>query len=384
MKRATKRGVRKARKFGEQQQFVRLMNPVSQHFPAFILGNALKWECMAHDALQRANMDAAQSLEPFGGLLDMHAAEYKDPAATEKWRTFRGLVKEHCPDQFIVTGGSATGKTLVIAGAGPSLRDHASEYCDGADEVWGCNSAATWLHENGHKVTHGFTVDQTPAMLNEWENAPPVEYLLATTVHPHLTEHLQKLGHPVRFFHNFVGIQGDDFEWPDEDGKPTKMMREDWMYAMLFPSTVRAGSGLNAVTRAIDVACYMDFEKIWVLGADCALRTTAPSPFEAPFGSPEHIEWLTKHTVMHADGGHALASGATAQTITGEIDGREWTTKMDLMISAVWLAKMKRRLGDRIEYIGDTLPNALAGKDDAFLDRLPQMIGTDGKPIMVP
>jgi len=59
----------------------------------------------------------------------------------------------------------AKGQHIVICGAGPSLADHAHEYCPAADQVWGCNSALPWLAENGHKVTHGFTVDQTPEML---------------------------------------------------------------------------------------------------------------------------------------------------------------------------------------------------------------------------
>jgi hypothetical protein len=382
--RASKGSVRKARKFGAQRQEVKLSNPVAHHHPSFIMGNALKWECMAHDALIRENHDAALSLEPYGGLVDMRASGFADPAKAEKWREFRRLVAEHVPDKFVVEAGSKEGKTVVICGAGPSLRDTAAEWVPKGDDVWGCNSAAVWLHDNGHRVTHGFTVDQTPAMINEWENAPPAEYLIASSVHPHLTEHLQKLGHHVRFFHNFVGIQGDDMEWPNDKRDLIKMGREDWMYAVLYPGTVRAGSGLNATTRAIDVACYMGYEKIYVLGADCALRTTAPVPNGVPFGSFEHVAWLTNHTVMHADGGHALASGATAQTMTGIIDGREWTTKVDLMISAVWLTKMKRRLGDRLEFIGDVLPNALAHKSDRFLNRLPTLVDSSGKAIMVP
>lgn len=384
MKASKKSVARKARKFGEQRQSIRLSNPVSHLHPAFVFGNALRWECMAHDALIAASPEAAQSLEPFGGILEMYESDFADPQKTEKWREFRRLVDQHVADRFVVTEGSAAGKTLVICGAGPSLSETATEWCAKGDHVWGCNSALTYLYDRGHKVTHGFTVDQTPAMCNEWASAPPVEYLLATTVHPHLTELVQSKGNRVRFFHNYVGIAGGDMEWPDERGEMVKMMREDWMYAVLFPGSVRAGSGLNATTRAIDVAMFMGYDKVYVLGADCALKTTAECPYDATFGSPEHMDWLTKHVVMHADGGNALASGATAQTMTGEIDGRVWTTKVDLMISAVWLAKMKKRLGDRIEYIGDVLPNALAGKDDAFLDRLPTLVGTDGTPIMVP
>jgi hypothetical protein len=84
---------------------------------------------------------------------------------------------------------------------------------------------------------------------------------------------------------------------------------------------------------------------------------------------------------MHADGGHALTSGATSTTMGGEIDGRYWETKPDMLITAVWMAQMKQALPDRIDLIGDTLPNALVDKDQAFLDRLPALTGSDGKPV---
>ena len=71
---------------------------------------------------------------------------------------------------------------------------------------------------------------------------------------------------------------------------------------------------------------------------------------------------------MHADGGHALASGATAVTLGALIDGRHWETKPDMVITAQWLVRMKRALGDRLTLVGDTLPNALMDKDPVFLE----------------
>ena len=58
----------------------------------------------------------------------------------------------------------------------------------------------------------------------------------------------------------------------------------------------------------------------------------APKPEEGP---EAHNRWLRESVVMHADGGHALTSGATAITLTGVIDGREWLTKPD-MITELW------------------------------------------------
>lgn len=302
--------------------------------------------------------------------------------------------------QSVVQHDSALGQHLVICGAGPSLRDEAPNYIPTADAVWGCNSALTWLLTNGYAPTHGFAVDQTPEMVQEWASTPDVEYLIASTVHPHLVQLLELRERRVRFFHNYVGIKERpvaytvcrDCEAISDFGVkrcPTcgsralnaqRMEYEDWLYSALYPGTVRAGSGLNAVTRAIDVALYMGYETITVLGADCALRVKNPMP-DVALGSPEHQRWLTEDVEMHADGGHALASRATMMTLDGEIDGRVWTSKPDMLISAVFLVKMARVIGPRLRLVGDTLPVALAGKDDAYLSRLPALVDGNGKEI---
>jgi hypothetical protein len=301
---------------------IHLANPVSEHFEAFIFGNAL-----------------------------------------------------HC--EQVAVQGSAAGQHIVICGAGPSLADHIAEVAPTADQLWGCNSALPWLLDHGYRATHGFAIDQTPAMLGEWATAPDVEYLVASTVHPHLTEYLRGKGRRLRFFHNYVGIKKPPVQ--REDGEVVAF--EDWMYAGLYPSTVRAGSGLNAVTRAIDVALFLGAATITVLGADCALRVSRPLPPETVQGSAEHLDWLRDATVMHADGGSALASGATPLTLQGEIDGRMWHTKPDLMISAVSLVAMVRHSNGRVRLLGDTLPNALMDKDEEYLKRLPSMQTTDGAAI---
>lgn len=327
-------------------QRIKLENPVSQHYETFIVGNS-----------------------------------------------------EHC--EHILEPDSRLGQTVVICGAGPSLREHAAEWCPEADEVWGCNSALTWLLDNGHKATHGFCIDQTPAMLNEWASAPDVDYLVASTIHPHLTKHLLDHGRRLHWFHNYVGIKRPPVAYcecghdkVDHDGACTKcedcegydervMEYERWMYAALYPPTANAGSGLNSVSRAIDIAHYMGFERIVVLGADCALRIKSRLPSSVKVGSPEHVKWLNEQTEMHADGGSALASGATGITLGGEIDGRWWESKPDLLITAVFLVKMQQNIGaERLIFVGDTLPNALKDKPDEFLKRLPALTNSDGESIL--
>ena len=324
-KRRAHRAEQKARKKGEvtpkPEQRIKLSNPVSDHFPAFIFGNSTICE-------------------------------------------------------RVVQEGSGKGLNLVICGAGPTLAEHIEEYGPKADHVWGCNSAATWLVDNGYPCTHGFTVDQTAHMLEEWHTAPDLEYLLASSCHPHLAEYLKTKGRSVTFFHNFVGIRGR----PDVDiGDGRTLTFEKYMYSQLYEQTAIVGSGLNAVTRAIDLACFMGYESIKVLGADCSFRYTEPCP-QNQDGTPEHVRWLTECTTMHVDGGHALASEATAVTLGADIDGRHWETKPDMAISAVWLVMMARGL-IHLELIGDTLPNALMDKPDDFLDQLPALTDSEGKPM---
>lgn len=319
--------------------FVKLQNPVSSQFRAFIVGNA-----------------------------------------------------QHC--DAVVEKDSAKGQTLVLCGAGPSLVDHAAEYCNSADQLWACNSALTWLIDNGYKPTHAITVDQTPEMCKEWVTAPDVEYLLASSVNPNLVEFLLAKERRIRFFHNFVGVKERPVSWDDEHGVKQIMSYEQWLYCTLYPPTVACGSGLNTVTRALDVAEIMGFEHIIVLGADCSLRVKKPPP-KLPPEDPEYQRWLREDTTMHADGGNALASNATALTMGAVIDagtpdetvregfGRHWETKVDLMISALWLLTLERKSNGRIVVVGDTLPNALRMKNKEYLSRLPTLVDHNGVPIEI-
>lgn len=337
-RRAEKEG-KKTRGFETPQgASIHLENPVAQHFETFIAGNATV----------------------------CRNPEFHDET-----------VQCSAPCSPMVEENSALGQTLVLCGAGPSLAEHIAEYAPKADQVWGCNSAAMWLHSQGHPVTHGFAIDQTPHMVAEWMDAPDIEYLIASSVHPHLVEHLVRKNRKTRIFHNFVGVKK-----PPVMVEPGKLCEyEYWLYLTMYAQTVCVGSGLNAVTRALDVAKYMGFAKIYVLGADCALRISSPPPADKGPGTPEHTAWLTGSTVMHVDGGNALASGATPMVLAGEIDGRLWASKPDMLISAVWLMEMAKASEGSVELIGDTLPNALKDKPQEFIDRLPHLVDSSGKDI---
>lgn len=335
-----------------KQVTVELCNPVAEHFPAFIIGNALVWQV-------RALLDMQSEMEPeaYTALVE-EFQRYKAGTAYASSPVFHDALAG-VAERYVVQAGESVGKTVAICGAGPTLRDHAADYCQKVDHVFGCNSAVTWLHNQGHRVTHGFTVDQTAHMAEEWAAAPDVDYLVASTVHPDLMDTLVGAGRRFRFFHNFVGIRERPVCWAGDDGVERTMSYEDWLYTANFPMTVLSGSGLNTVTRAIDIAQYMGYSKIYVLGADCALQYHGTIP-DGGYQQAAYIQWLRENTVMHADGGHALASDATPITLQGEIDGRVWLTKPDMAISAQWLIRVAEKSGGQVELVGDTLPNAIA------------------------
>lgn len=249
----------------------------------------------------------------------------------------------------VVKHDSHKNKVLAICGAGPSLRQHTNRIGRAMfkGDVWACNSALIWLHENGRRVTHGIAADQMPVMYERtWKHPPPVKYLLASSVDPHLIMHLKSEGiTDITFFHNYISFE-NEYE----------------LYGSLYPSTCVVGDGLNMVNRAIAIAGYMGYRKILVLGADCALGIDD--------------EW-------HADGARPEDFGGeqNKNIMEAVIDGRVWRSHIDLLYSAVRLVEQKRLMGRRLLLVGDTLPNAILRspqykKDPiGFLKTLPHFEG---------
>lgn len=214
-----------------------------------------------------------------------------------------------------VTPEDGDGRTAYIAGAGPSLRSpKALRVLERAREairkdrahVFGCNRAVNWLSQwNPELVTHGITVDQSPAMYTDaWLEPAPVSYLLATSVDPLLVAHLAKHGVPLErmaFFHNFLGI-------PNE----YDLYREFW------PRMPVVGNGLNMVNRAAELAAWMGYKRIVIIGADCA---------------------LAKDGTWHVTG----AKNTAKQSLKAKIGGKEWVTYPDMAYSARALIELKLR-----------------------------------------
>ena len=242
------------------------------------------------------------------------------------------------------------GETLALCGAGPSLRVARFEP---TDQLWACNSALPWLIEHGVLPTAGVAIDQTPRLLEEWKDAYDVAYLVASSVDPHLVQHLTRHGRSVRFFHNAVGITKSDWVNPD----PEHLRDYEFaLYCTAFPPTYVLGSGQTVVSRVIRLAFWMGFERIDVYGADCCL------------GPGDQA---------HANGEDAEAAYGNPLLWAAEINGRRWVSRPDMTMDAVDLVQRVRESGGRVRLMGDTLPVALLGKSDQVLSEVCRRLAPD-------
>jgi len=236
--------------------------------------------------------------------------------------------------------GSMAGRMLAICGAGPSLaRAKTSGVFDKVDDVWGCNRAANYMVEKGWPITHAVSIDPGEAMWKEaWADPPDVpQYLLATTVSPELTEHLLEHGKNITFFHSLRGGFEGELD----------------MYRMLYPPAPLVGRGLNVVNRTLELADWLGYDRIYLVGADNCLapgdQMYAGGMSEADVEDPEAI--------CRSD----------------DIMGQSYSTRPDMLASAKSLAEVKFEMGDRLRFVGHKiLPRALyemEKKEPGYLDR---------------
>jgi hypothetical protein len=255
----------------------------------------------------------------------------------------------------VCTKDSHAGQSLTILGAGPSLKDYTGSL---THQVWACNSALPYIAERDIRVTHGFTIDSGIEMLDEWGKTYDVEYLVASSANPGLTAHLLEEKRRVRIFHNPPGTKDTESE----------------LYSTLYPTSLRAGHGLNSVPRAVCLAMGMGFRKVMVYGADCGVSDCEAMP---DMNSSQYGEWMDR-LVVYADGrtagqmfGHESPM-AECTDFEGE-NGRRWITRPDMIISAMHLLELQEAFPGRIELMGDTLPAVLARQSKEWMEGMPTL-----------
>jgi hypothetical protein len=210
-------------------------------------------------------------------------------------------------------------------------------------------------------------------MLEEWGETFDVRYYVASSVHPDLAKHLIADGRRLTWFHSFLGVD-DPPDWIRPEKCPPKMPYEMWLYTSLYPTSVQVGHGLNSVPRAVCLALFLGFSTIYVVGADCACIPDAP-PMPL-WGTPQYGEWM-KQLVFYADGRTAAEcyGGDALMAEAPNLDGRRWHTRADMVISARHLLELEAAYPGRIVLVGDTLPNAIRGKDAEWMKNLPSLDG---------
>ena len=258
---------------------------------------------------------------------------YVQPPDDMDWgTTSRCECDEPNPVPIIEPPSHFYGKTVAICGAGPSLKEQ-YKIVRKADHVWGCNRAANYLSDWGWKLTHAFGIDAGTGMFEDcWLDPPKVseQYLLATSVHPRLVDHILEAGNDVRLFHSVRGGVKDEMK----------------LFNLLYPPAPVAGNGLNSVNRALGLAAQLGYRHAWICGADNALSGDA----------------------FYADGS-PKTSDPNVKYFTGTVHGRQWKTTIDMLMSACDLARIKWQYGDWLTLVGNTLPRALSRTSEAFLDR---------------
>lgn len=229
--------------------------------------------------------------------------------------------------------------TVIVVGSGPSLNDPAviesiRQFVNDGALIFACKAAIKVLHDHGMKVDYGVTMDPGAhiAAPNKIFKAPGMTHIVASSSDPALFEYLKD--EKVMIFHSATGYA-----------------KEVDMYRDLFETSTCMGGGYNVVNRAVSCAFFMGAGRIVLAGTDCGWRTDQQ---------------------MYADGpAHREGVDMSDHGIVEQVDGkpgREWMTRPDMLASGVALAKLAKKRGKEMIFLGDTLPSHLVNKDDAFLD----------------
>lgn len=268
------------------------------------------------------------------------AIELRNPV-TEKLPSYAraNLEIQKAHGIVMVQPGAHAGEKLALCGAGPSLRP---DLLGRVDQVWACNSAVPYLAAQGARVDVALGIDQTPGLLREWAEPIDALYYVASTCDPELVLHLLDRGRTIQFFHNAVGFEGE-----------IEHYNEDW------PPGFMLGHGATVICRAIGLVEWQGFERVDIHGADCA------------FG---------EDGAVHANGDSPAVAYGKPLVMQGEIDGRRWVARPDMLIEAVNLARRSQHSMGRIRLMGDTLPVALLGKSEESLNQVARLLQPGEQP----
>lgn len=250
---------------------------------------------------------------------------------------------------------------FVICGTAPSLTSKQSlrrirTLAGKGYIVVGLKEAVTLLTERGIKVHYTVAMDPDEKQIAKTPLVDGVTYCLASSCSPKLFEHVMGAGLKVELFHSACGVDG-----------------ELDLYKLLFPKADCVVGGYTLGNRATGLSCYMGGNEggkaMYVAGVQFGTRTEQKQGDYAGYYAAG---------VKGAPGnkGHWFCD-------EGKIDGRPWWSKLDLMASAVEMAKHVRC--GRVVMIGESLASSLAKHPQAYCDRVVKKIkASDMRPAPLP
>ncbi len=276
------------------------------------------------------------------------------------------------------------GRGAVICGSGPSLKDplvveQIRERVRGQGYVLFATKAAIgWLHDQGLTPTYGVSMDPGAhiAAPHKIRKVPGVKHIIASSSDPQLFEYLMNEDEhgpagEVWVFHSACGL-----------------INEVDLYKELFPDPTPIGGGYNVINRAIGIAQYMSCLPITVAGNDSGWRQGQAFYVDGQKNRPGvdmndggQVELTDADGRISPEGEERKAlieslQGLSPSHFTREqkarleyFEEKVWHTRPDMLASAVAMARLHRKLAPNMEFLGDTLPNRLLAKSDAFLKR---------------
>jgi hypothetical protein len=275
------------------------------------------------------------------------------------------------------------GERCLIVGTGPTLKNKTVfrqiKSLAKSHVVIGLKESIPYLISKGIEVTYAVSmdpggkrqIDRTPAV-------PGVTYCVASSCHSDFYDHLLENKCKIEIFHSACGQGeahyekgilvnvGGDTHAMVEGEFVVKVMNDDHevcpvvnlvknevdIYRDYFggDQAVMCG-GFTVTNRALALAKYMGFD-VTMAATDFGWRK---------MGGSHYCDLVQ---VDHGDDAYMTDQGA--------VDGTPWYTRPDQLASAVDVA-MKVRAGE-LEIIGDTLPSALAKRDESFLKEIVKMV----------